>query len=45
MNHRYLKNMVTLAYDPEKCTGADVCAGLLSQSLPDGEWQGLYHRP
>ncbi|MFQ6039142.1 MAG: ATP-binding protein, partial [Candidatus Aminicenantales bacterium] len=25
MNNRYLKNVVTLTYDPEKCTGCGMC--------------------
>lgn len=31
--HRYLKNVATLSYDPEKCTGCGMCAEVCPHSI------------
>jgi NAD-dependent dihydropyrimidine dehydrogenase PreA subunit len=35
--HRYLRNVVTLTYDPEKCTGCGMCAEVCPHRIFDLE--------
>ena len=35
MKHRYLKNVTTLTYDPDKCTGCGICCEVCPHGVFD----------